>query len=128
MTDMAAVRDGEFDSPLSPAVLQWLHDLYVPEEIDPADWRLSPLRAEHLLGLPPTFLAVARHDPLLAETEAYAARLAAEKVPILLRRESGAARSVPALIEGDQATATCLDEAADFLAARLDKRDRLVTV
>lgn len=49
---------------------------------DPADPRLSPLRAPSLAGLPPTLIHTAAYDMVRDDGTAYAARLAAEGVPV----------------------------------------------
>jgi acetyl esterase/lipase len=53
------------------------HDLrlYVPPGIDPADRRISPLRAVELAGLPPTIIHTAEYDPLRDEGREYFERL-----------------------------------------------------
>ena len=53
------------------------HDLmyYVPAGIDPANPRISPLRAEHVAGLPRTFIHTAEFDPLRDEGRDYFERL-----------------------------------------------------
>ena len=54
------------------------HDLlhYAPPGTDPADPRISPLRAEDVAGLPRTFIHTAEFDPLRDEGRDYFDRLA----------------------------------------------------
>jgi acetyl esterase len=53
------------------------HDLkyYLPEGTDPADPRISPLRADDLSGLPRTLIHTAEFDPLRDEARDYGERL-----------------------------------------------------
>jgi len=55
--------------------MQWFFNHYVNTEADAADWRMSPLRAPSLAGLPPALIVTAGFDPLRGEGEAYAKRL-----------------------------------------------------
>lgn len=55
---------------------------YAPEPVQHRDWRVAPLSATDLSGLPPAFVAVAELDPLRDEGVRYADRL---------RRAGGAA-------------------------------------
>ena len=50
-------------------------------EADPADWRVSPLLAADLSGLPPAHIIVAEHDTLRDDGIRYAERLRACSVP-----------------------------------------------
>jgi acetyl esterase/lipase len=54
------------------------HDLlhYVPPGTDPANPRISPLRADHVAGLPRTLIHTAEFDPLRDEGRDYFERLA----------------------------------------------------
>ena len=59
------------------------HDLrhYLPTGVDPADPRVSPLRAKQLHNLPPTCVHTAEYDPLRDEGAAYAEKLREVGVP-----------------------------------------------
>jgi acetyl esterase len=67
------------------------HDLmyYLAPDTDPADPRVSPLRATDLTNLPPTIIHTAEYDPLRDEGRAYAERLEALGVRTLYRCHPG---------------------------------------
>lgn len=69
--------------PLSSADLAWVTGQYPAGHPDPADPRLSPLRAADLSGLPPAIVVTAGHDPLRDEGQAYATALSQAGVPVL---------------------------------------------
>jgi len=55
---------------------------YLPEGIDPADPRVSPLRATRLAGLPAAIIHTAEFDPMRDEGNAYASKLLAAGVNV----------------------------------------------
>ena len=61
---------------LTNADMEVFHGHYLPEDADPFDWRLSPLHAPDLSGLPPAVVVVAGLDPLHDSGVQYAQALA----------------------------------------------------
>ncbi|MGA7803403.1 alpha/beta hydrolase [Bradyrhizobium sp.] len=55
---------------------------YLPDDADPADPRISPLRALNLAGLPPAIIHTAEFDPMRDEGNAYARKLLAAGVAV----------------------------------------------
>ena len=74
---------------LTDEKMDWFLDQYSAGGQDRHDPRLSIMLAEDLSNLPPTYIATAGYDPLRDEGEAFAERLAAEGVPVVLRRHEG---------------------------------------
>jgi len=62
---------------LDRGTLQWFFERYLPDG-NTEDWRVSPMRAERLAGLPPTLLVGAEFDPLVDDCVAFAERMKAE--------------------------------------------------
>ena len=73
--DTGSYRDFAEGFLLTRESMLWFFNHYVNSEADRADWRLSPLRAPSLAGLPPALIVTAGFDPLRDEGEAYARRL-----------------------------------------------------
>ncbi|MET0273801.1 MAG: alpha/beta hydrolase, partial [Phenylobacterium sp.] len=71
--------------PLTRSLMDWFVGHYVGPEDDPADPRLSPLRAADLAGLAPAVVITAGFDILLDQGEAYARRLREAGVPVAYR-------------------------------------------
>ena len=67
---------------LTAPLYAWYRDNYVPAGIARDDWRLSPLFADDLSGLPPAVLLYAGFDPLRDEAAAYAMKLTLADVPV----------------------------------------------
>ena len=68
---MNAFAEGYF---LEKRTLHWFFDQYAPT-CDPKDWRLSPLAAADVAGLPRAYVVTAGFDPLKDEGKAYADKL-----------------------------------------------------
>jgi acetyl esterase len=62
---------------LENASIDWFLRHYLPTEADLTEFRISPLRAPDLSGLPPAHIHTAEFDPLRDEGAAYADRLKA---------------------------------------------------
>jgi acetyl esterase len=62
--------------------MRWFRAHYLGSEAEALDWRVSPLRAPSLAGLPPALVVTAGFDPLRDEGEAYATRLRQEGVRV----------------------------------------------
>ena len=71
--------------PLSRGLMTWFMGHYLRPDDNPADPKLSPLKAEDLSGLAPAVIATAGFDPLVDQGEAYAKRLKEAGVPIVYR-------------------------------------------
>jgi acetyl esterase len=63
---------------LNAATMEWFFNHYTPDKAARGDWRVSPLRAASLAGLPPALVVTAGYDPLRDEGRAYAFRLQQE--------------------------------------------------
>lgn len=118
----AAARGGSMDTyggawPLSKEGLAWALEHYVGAEADPADPRLSPLRADDLGGLAPAVIAAAGFDPLLDQAEAYARRLKADGTPVSYRCWDALPHGFPALAGVTPAAERACREVAELLRA-----------
>ncbi len=82
VTDAVARTDSyrRFDDGygLNAATMEWFFDHYVPKKDERTDYRVSPMRAKNLGGLPPALVVTAGYDPLRDEGRAYAWRLQQE--------------------------------------------------
>jgi len=63
---------------LNAPTMEWFFDHYTPDKAMRDDWRISPLRARSLAGLPPALVVTAGYDTLRDEGRAYAWRLQKE--------------------------------------------------
>ncbi|NTF58975.1 alpha/beta hydrolase [Agrobacterium rhizogenes] len=74
---------------LTASAMKWFRDHYIRTEADIADWRVSPLRADSVVGVAPAFVMTAGHDILVDEGLAYVERLKREGVCVVLRHWPG---------------------------------------
>ena len=81
--DFPSVRENASAPVLDRAAVEWFGRHY---RGDATDVRFAPLDAPSLAGQPPAVVGVAGFDPLRDEGIAYAQRLEAEGVPVVLRR------------------------------------------
>ncbi len=105
--------------PLTGETLRWFRRHYVPPDQPGSDWRLSPLRADSLVGLPPTFITIAGHDPLHDEGLAFAASLRAAGVMVEQRLLPGQIHGYLTLGRLLSEAGRSIDWAATFLRRQL---------
>lgn len=103
--------------PLSAEDMAWFWDQYVPNQADRNDPAVAPLRAASLASLPPTFVALADHDPLFDEGKAYAERLAAEGVPSELHVYPGTIHGFLSMPDRLESARTAVADLGNFLTS-----------
>ena len=69
--------------------MDWFVGRYLPDGCDPADPRVSMMRAPDVSDLPPAYVATAGFDPLRDEAETYATRMREAGVTVALQRHPG---------------------------------------
>jgi acetyl esterase len=105
-------RDGYL---LTENEMRWFFDCYTRGDVDPTDWRISPLRAGDVAGVAPAFVLTAEFDPLRDEGEAYARRLAEAGVPVQQHRYDGMVHAFFGLSAAFDASRDAVDRAATAL-------------
>ena len=117
----AKYRDTKFI--LNAPDMQWFFNHYMPNPADRTNPDVAPLRAESLEGLPPAYIVLAGHDPLLEEGLEYGQRLEESGVPVTTVRHDDqihAFFTLPNLIEaGNRALVECGAFIKAALAARV---------
>jgi acetyl esterase len=107
---------------LNAETMEWFFDHYTPDKSARGDWRVSPLRAASLAGLPPALVITAGYDPLRDEGRAYAWRLQQEGTMADLVEFGGMLHgflSAPMLLHGARrGTAICAAALREALVLR----------
>ncbi|MCP2260548.1 acetyl esterase [Streptoalloteichus tenebrarius] len=99
--------------------IDWFLDHYAPDRAAREDPRLSPLLADDLSGLPPTYVATAGFDPLRDEGEEFAERLRQAGVPVAVRRHRELFHGFANMLGIDRHARAAMLEAAGALRAGL---------
>lgn len=86
---MPSVRENADGYFLTRADMVWFLSLYLRDDADRDNPRVSPLRAHTFHGLPPALVITAEFDPLRDEGEAYAAKLREAGVKVTSTRYGG---------------------------------------
>jgi acetyl esterase len=110
---------------LTEAQMDWYRTRYLPNDEAALDPRASPLLADDLSGLPPTYVATAGFDPLRDEGEAYAHRLRESGVPVALRRHGGLIHGFVNTVGSTRSGRAAMQEAVGALRMGLAMRARL---
>ena len=100
---------------LTTATMAWFRDHYVRTQDDITDWRASPLLAPSLAGAAPAFVVIAGHDILADEGTAYAERLRADGVSLVLRHWPGQIHGFVSMGRHIPAARQAVSEAAAWL-------------
>ena len=109
---------------LTERQMDWYRSHYLPDEAAALDPRASPVLAEDLTGLPPTYVATAGFDPLRDEGEEYARRLGEAGVPVGLRRHHGLVHGFASAVGSTRFGHAAMREAAGALRMGLGARLR----
>ena len=106
--------------PLNKAMMDWFMGHYLTPADNPADPRLSPLRADDLAGLAPAIVVTAGFDPLVDQGECYAHRLKDAGVPVIYRCYDGLAHGFTAFTGAVPCADTACREIAGFVRQAYD--------
>jgi acetyl esterase len=104
---------------LSDELMEFFVANYLPHGIDPADPRVSPLRADSLSGLAPAHVLTAGFDPLRDEGEVYARAMAAAGVDVTARREAALIHTFANIIGAGRSAPAAMRRAAEVLGRSL---------
>lgn len=111
--------------PLSRETMDWFMGHYMGPGDNPADPRLSPIRAADLDGLAPAIIATAGFDPLVDQGEAYARRLRDAGVAVSYRRYDSLTHAFTAMTGAVPAADAACREIAGLVRAAYDQATAL---
>ncbi len=111
-----AFGDGSYV--LSTRTMQWFWDQYVPDAARRTDPLVAPLHGD-LAGMPPLYVSAAELDPLRADSERMAAKLALAGVDFDYRLWRGVTHACFMMSRMLPAAEAQVAEVADFLRRRL---------
>ena len=106
---------------LTEATMRWFAEAYLRGPNDVGDWRVSPLRARDLSGLPPAYVLTAGYDPLCDEGIAYARRLQESAISVQHRHVGGQIHGFLLMGKIVRAADPALDDIADALKKFFDR-------
>ena len=99
------------DHYLTRAAMEYCYGAYLGDAAPGRHELVSPLRAEHLAGLPQATVISCEYDPLRDEAEAYAQRLAQSGVAVKAVRLSGMVHACMHMLGLAPASRRLFDEA-----------------
>ena len=105
--------------PVKAADLAWRAGQVLGADGDPADPRVSPLKARDLSGASPAVIVAAGHDPLGDQGEAYAQRLRAAGATVRYRRYDALTHDFHVMTGAVPAADAACREAASLVAEAL---------
>lgn len=114
-----SMRDNGQGYMLTDDSMKWFVELYLGDNGDPKDPRVSPIYADDLSGLPPALVITAEFDPLRDEGEAYGARLKQGRVAAEVSRYDGMIHGFFGMGAMVEAARPATAEAADALRRAL---------
>ncbi|MCL6282432.1 alpha/beta hydrolase [Ruegeria sp. 2012CJ41-6] len=104
------------DQPLLPATrIDWYINLYLPEEQDRLDPRVSPTFSETLASQPEALIIAGGHDPLWDDAQIYAAKLTENGVKVELLNYPGQIHAFMSLTKVIPQGNDAVDKTADWL-------------
>ena len=123
-SDWPSRRDNAEGYLLDAETIAWFGEQFVPAELgaDPADPRLSILRAAELEGIAPTVIATCEFDPLRDEGDAYAEALQEAGVEVHHHRLDGLIHHFFVLAPISPAASDAAESLLGELRAILDRR------
>ncbi|MGE0151353.1 MAG: alpha/beta hydrolase [Reyranellaceae bacterium] len=107
---------------LTRPMMDWFRAQYLNSDSEIADWRVSPLKAPSLAGLPPAYLCTAGFDPLRDEGKAYADRLRTEGNGVIYREFDSLIHGFVGCTGTISAAARAMDEVAEAVRGALAER------